>query len=240
MKRKVDRTIQKQITPAQYQALQDAYDFFNERLFGGTLPQVLVTLQRHAKMAGYFHARRFMARTKDGTAHELALNPDGFMGRSDALILSVLAHEQAHVWQETHGKPPRRAYHDRQWAAKMIEVGLQPSSTGAPGGKETGQRMSHYILPGGAFAKAYAELKKRGFKLGWESMPLTKEAKAKKASKTKFTCPACAQNAWGKPDTKLICGVCFDVDDEIVELIDMNAAPTKAKASADASTATLN
>ncbi|SPE34073.1 hypothetical protein SBA3_2090010 [Candidatus Sulfopaludibacter sp. SbA3] len=32
----------------------------------------------------------------------------------------------AHVWQQTHGKPPTRSYHDRQWAAKMKEIGLHP------------------------------------------------------------------------------------------------------------------
>jgi hypothetical protein len=33
----------------------------------------------------------------------------------------------------------------------MEEVGLIPSSTGAPGGKRTGQSMSHYIDPDGKF-----------------------------------------------------------------------------------------
>ena len=29
----------------------------------------------------------------------------------------------------------------------------------------------------------------------------------KRASKTKFTCPECGQNAWAKPDALLLCGV---------------------------------
>jgi hypothetical protein len=28
--------------------------------------------------------------------------------------------------------------------------------------------------------------------------------------KMKFTCPECGQNAWGKPDTQLICGACYE------------------------------
>jgi len=36
------------------------------------------------------------------------------------------------------------------------------------------------------------------------------EARAKKSSKTKFTCPDCGQNAWAKPGALLICGECFD------------------------------
>ena len=34
--------------------------------------------------------------------------------------------------------------------------------------------------------------------------------KAKAASKTKYTCPACAANAWAKPETRLICGDCAE------------------------------
>ena len=42
------------ITPAEYKAFQGAYDFLNRELFGGSLPHVLVTLQRHARVYGYF------------------------------------------------------------------------------------------------------------------------------------------------------------------------------------------
>jgi len=45
---------------------------------------------------------------------------------------------------------------------------------------------------------------------------VTSEAKAKKASKTKFTCPECGQNAWAKPDAALICGDCYDEDEGTV------------------------
>lgn len=208
------------ITPKHYRAFQEAYDFFNAELFDGTLPHVLVTLQRHAKARGYFSAERFRGRVADAAAHELALNPDSFVGRSDEDIASTLAHEMAHVWQQTHGKPPRKAYHDRQWAAKMREIGLQPSATGEPGGKETGAHMTHYIIAGGAYAKAFSKLAAKGWALDWQSVPMSAEAKKKKASKTKFTCPDCGQNAWGKPDTLLICGNCYDEDEgEVVTML---------------------
>jgi hypothetical protein len=85
-------------------------------LFAGSLPQVLVTLQRHANTRGYFSPERFKGRIDKQTVHELALNPDNFTGRSDELILSTLMHEMVHVWQETYGEPSRRGYHNRQWA----------------------------------------------------------------------------------------------------------------------------
>jgi hypothetical protein len=193
-------------TKTEYQSFQQAYDFFNRALFQGSLPQVLVTLQRHANTRGYFSPERFNGRVDETAVHELALNPDTFTERTDEMILSTLAHEMAHVWQQTHGKPPRRGYHDRQWAAKMKQIGLQPSTTGELGGMETGQSVSHYIIPGGRYSQAYAKLAARGFQLHWQSLPV----KAKKSSKMKFTCPDCGQNAWAKPDALLICGVCYD------------------------------
>lgn len=201
---------QQTITQAQYNAFQKAYDFFNAELFAGSLPHVLVTLQRHAKARGYFSPERFTGRVEQNAAHELAMNPDSFTGRIDEEILSTLAHEMAHVWQQTHGKPPTRCYHDRQWAAKMKEIGLHPSATGQPGGKETGQSVTHYIIPGGPYAKAYAKLAATGLRLDWQSAPAGQQAKAKKASKTKFSCRECGQNAWAKPDAQLICGDCYD------------------------------
>lgn len=49
----------------------------------------------------------------------------------------------------------------------------------------------------------------------WQSAPEGKggQAKAKKASKTKFTCPECGQNAWAKADAALICGACYEDGD---------------------------
>ena len=115
------------ITITAYQGFQTAYDFFNRELFEGSLPQVLVTLQRHARTYGYFSPRRFNGRIDKTAVHELALNPDNFTGRTDEMILSTLVHEMCHVWQQTFGKAPRKGYHDRQWAGKMRESDLQPS-----------------------------------------------------------------------------------------------------------------
>ena len=82
------------LTEREYRIFQYAYRFFNATLFANSLPDLLVTLQR--------------------------MNPDGFTGRSDELILSTLAREMVHVWQDTHGTPRRRGYHDRQWMLRAV------------------------------------------------------------------------------------------------------------------------
>ena len=214
-----------QHTVIQYSAFQKAYDFFNVQLFAGELPQVLVTLQRKPKMNGYFWAQQFASRIEgEATTDELAMNPDGFVGRTDKQILSTLVHEQTHVWQQAFGKPSRKAYHNKEWAEKMKAIGLHPSDTGAPGGKETGQHMTHYIVDGGPFDVACTKLLAKGFKLNWQSRPEAAAGKEKKKpTRAKFTCPECGQNAWAKPEAVLICGACYDEDEAVAVL--MKAEP---------------
>jgi hypothetical protein len=196
------------ITQLEYKAFQYAYDFFNMALFGDSLPQVLITLHRRAHSKGYFVPERFDGRLDPSAVHELALNPDQFTDRDDCEILSTLVHEQVHVWQQTYGTPSRRGYHNREWADHMKQVGLAPSSTGEPGGKETGQRVNHYIVEGGPYAQAYAHLAATGYVLHWQSKPESVQGRGKTASKTKYTCPDCGLNAWAKPDAHLVCGDC--------------------------------
>jgi predicted SprT family Zn-dependent metalloprotease len=198
----------KPITRTEYTAFQTAYDFFNRELWNGALPDVLVTLQRKGNSRGYFHADRFRNRASHAKTDELALNPDYFTGRTDEQILSTLVHEMVHKWESFTGVQGAKGYHGREWEGEMLRVGLHPSSTEKPFGKTRGYKVSHYILPGRMFASACAKLKATGFKLNWQSEPHSKERKKKRESKTKYTCPECAQNAWAKPNAHLDCGDC--------------------------------
>ena len=153
---------------------------------------------------GYFAADRFSGRAITLDKHELALNPDAFISQTDEQVCQTLVHEMVHVWQEQYGQPGSRGYHNKQWAAQKA-VGLQPSNTGMVGGKETGQRMSHYIIPNGRFAHAFAALTMTEWKLNLESAHFDRSVHK---NKTKFTCPGCGQNAWGKPDLAILCEPC--------------------------------
>ncbi len=206
-----------QLSGRQYQLLQDAFDFFNTRLFAGELPQVLLTLHRHKRAAGYFWADRFTLRgakaQKDAIVHEIALNPECFLEAVPTeKTLSTLAHEMAHLWQEDRGrKKPRKAYHNKEWADKMEEIGLMPSNTGEKGGKRTGQRMSHYIIPGGPFARScarYLELVSEAVLINAVPKITVAATSDRKKLKACFECLTCKQKAWAKPTAKLICGEC--------------------------------
>lgn len=159
------------ITLQHYSGLSGAFRFLNERLFGGQLPQPLFTLQRKNRMRGYYHEFIFRGRDDiESRVDEIALNPITFVRRSDKEVLSTIAHEMVHMWQSKFGDRPRVGYHDKQWARKMEEIGLMPSSTGEPGGKMTGQRVSHYIIDGGLFDIAASDLIANGWRLSWEDV----------------------------------------------------------------------
>jgi SprT-like family len=197
----------KAITPIEYSGLQAAYDHFNAELFGGKLGDVFITYQRRAHSFGYFSPDRFSGRVDQSGNHELALNPDAFINQTDEQVCQTLTHEMVHVWQHAFGKPSKRGYHNAEWATKMKAIGLQPSSTGMVGGKETGQKMMDYIIPNGLFTKAYTKLAATGWKLNLQSAHRP-GAKGGVNSKTKFTCVSCGQNAWGKPDLAIVCELC--------------------------------
>ncbi len=124
--------------------VQVAYEHFNRELFAGELPPCLITLQRSKRCRAYYSPDRFARGDKRrGNVEytdEIAMNPLYFGMRTPLETLSTLVHEMVHHWQRRLGTPTRRAYHDREWSAKMVGVGLQPSHTGLPGGKVTRQK----------------------------------------------------------------------------------------------------
>lgn len=201
----------------QYKILDDAYKLFNQKLFGNKLPQCVIILHRKKNARGYFHAQRFVDRESVRTAKkkdqiksydELAMNPDDF-DRPDIAILSTLAHEMAHVWRHhcADKEPSRGGYHDKIWANKMEEIGLMPSTTGAEGGKRTGQKVTHYIIKHGKYETLCLQfLKGRSIKLS--SFTLSSASSQQNKNKIKYSCPDCEQNAWAKPAANLICGDC--------------------------------
>lgn len=49
----------------------------------------------------------------------------------------------------------------------MKAVGLMPSDTGKPGGKQTGERMADYAIEGGVFDQAFEKLVNSDFRITW-------------------------------------------------------------------------
>ena len=192
--------------------LYKAYDFFNERLFDNELPHVMLILHRHQKEFGHFWGEIFQ--NSDGyKVSEISINPD-YMDRHDRETLSTLVHEMCHVKQYMIlGNTLPTIGHCTKWAKQMKKVGLIPSATGKPGGRQTGKSMTHYIKEGGPYDQAYVEWYSENGKLSWHSSNRLKQVILKKKTKRKKTritkiCPECNQKVSTKPDFDLVCYDC--------------------------------
>ena len=200
-------------------ALVIAYRHFNATLFSDDLPEAVLTLQPRKKSAGHFANDRWKVGGK--VLHEINLNPVTIAEGGERELLSTLVHEMAHQWQEVFGKPSRSGYHNREWVAKMQEIGLEPKSLDSENG--TGQRVTHEIVKDGQFARAYEDLVGREIWTGvdWRRVDdshldgVRKPAgggsegrgKAGPAAKrkAKYSCPSCGNNVWGKPGMQFAC-----------------------------------
>lgn len=214
-------------TTNQYQYLDKLYKFYNQTLFAGELPDVLFTLSRTNKAAGYFASNRW----KDPSGkhvHEISINPDIIKERFDIEVHQTLVHEMCHLWQMDFGTPGRKGYHNREWAVKMIAVGLMPSTTGREGGKVTGQNMSDYFTEDGPFIMAFKKLQENSFEplplepenshlycqetaadgsATFVPVPKTERQRTKTGTRVKYSC-SCENNIWGKKDMKVLCQMC--------------------------------
>lgn len=154
-------------TDETYDELQLAWNHFNHTLFEGKLPLCLITLQREKQTLGYFSAERFVHLGDGGITDEIAMNPAHFGIAPLQDVMQTLVHEMVHQWQHHFGKPGRGRYHNAEWAAKMEAIGLMPSSTGHPGGARTGDHMNDYVITGGRFEAACAQLLDQAFRISW-------------------------------------------------------------------------
>ena len=225
-------------TKDQFAAYRAMWAYFNKVLFAGTLGHVILNFSRHARALGFFAPERWR-NTSEELTHEISLNPS-YLKRADMKdAVSTLVHEMAHLkryeeWREEERNtppgedkptPPTPGYHDARWADLMESIGLMPSDTGKPGGKRLGFRMDHYIIPGGAFDRAFESMPvecqlpwtsgldadalkgKKGKEEKAKAKAKAKEAKRK--VKLKYSCPKCALNVWGKPGLSVRCNRCF-------------------------------
>jgi hypothetical protein len=196
------------ITPHEYKDVwQKAFDHFNNELFGGQLPDAMIVFARNAHSLGHYAPKRYLSRNGGFTKDEISLNQDGFKDRPDKTIAGTFVQQMVSHWQEYHGHiKPTRGYHNKEWAAKMKSIGLYPSSTGKPGGREIGQHVDHYIIADGAYSYSYERLAETGWTPTLESAP--RAGSKKDPSHTPFTCRHCGQKARGKPSLAILCMHC--------------------------------
>jgi len=151
-----------------YVTLSDCYDLFNARLFDGKLKGCVLTFEDRGQHFGYYRQNGFIGREGHERRDEICLNPRHFLANTgDLELLQTLVHEQVHQWQYQFGTPSLRTYHNREWAEKMLSLGLTPSDTGRPGGKMTGQKMADFPTEGGLFLAIAGEILAKHTLIRW-------------------------------------------------------------------------
>ena len=208
-------------------ALHKAYNYFNIELFDNQLPKCSLRFSSKKNTKGFFSSNRWIhLRDQSKGIHEISLSHYTLSNLKFAL--SVLVHQMVHLWQWEFGTPSRNGYHNREWAVKLEDIGLIPTDTGKVGGKKTGQFILHYINEGGKYDIAYCSIPRmilspfnklvlnQKSNLSLSHMPdkhnhnlrENHSINASGKKKTKYCCPLCKSNVWGKPSLKIICGSC--------------------------------
>lgn len=156
-----------------YQELNVIFERFNkmfEEYLGDKLDaeDIIFTLQRKNKMIGCLIHNAF-EHTNGSFKHEISLNPEYFTVKPKIEILRVFCQELLKLYRIYFGDPEtlKIDFYDADWGAFMLVVGLVPSSTGKPDGKDTGKKMSSYILPDGPFLALCNELADEGLLIDW-------------------------------------------------------------------------
>jgi hypothetical protein len=184
-------------------AFYDAYAFLNTEVFGSELPMdCRIITNRKPNMFSYFKPDCYGPRGDafDGMRHELGLNPDHFPVNDDRTILAELAHRMVMRWQHLHGTLGSKGRHNKDFAARAISIGLQPTHDASATGETTGgERLQLYVVDGGPFELAYQKLAMSGFQFDWEAITRPTEAKPKK-NRAKFVCvQGCGNSNRAKP-----------------------------------------
>lgn len=156
-----------------YHELNTYFERFNqmfEECLGNrlSLDDIIFTLQRKSNVLGYFAHKKF--ESQDGCfKHEIALNPEYFTVKPKIEILRVFCQELLQIYRIEYGDQDslKIGFYDDEWGAFMMCVGLMPSHNGKPDGKETGKKMSSYILPDGEFIKLCNQLAEEGLLIEW-------------------------------------------------------------------------
>jgi hypothetical protein len=234
------------ITTVQFKTLDDLFDYYNKALFDNTLKDCIVNMSRKGGAYGFFSSNRWKTE-EDGDrrlVHEISLNPD-YLDRPFAAWHATFVHEMCHQWQFDFGEPSRSGYHNKEWAVKMKKIGLIPSDTGEPGGKQTGQNMTHYIDMDGPFIQAFNQLTTATLEalrlkyLPAYTLPTVARRKQADPSGTESGDPPeggenggdlgtitpkiskqkyscpCGNNVWGRPGLRIVCGECAEAFEEL-------------------------
>ena len=168
-----------------------------------------ITLQKNGRSRGYLHARQFASIQGDAMVDGIAMNSAYFRVRTPRETCSTLVHEMCHLWQAHFGKQRKPGYHDKQWAAKMLEIGLMPPLRAhlVASRPDKSHRLHHRWRSVRSGVRRVPS--RTGAALGWgDALAPGAGPGAPKAKRIKFVCPSCGISHQLVPTADLKCAPC--------------------------------
>lgn len=155
-----------------YEQLTELFNRFNQDLFvevlGDSVPECIITLHRKTNTTSEMVFEGFIESDNNEKMSEIILNPQWFGIKPRIEILQYLVHQMMHIYQHTYGEVSKSGRHDEQYLDFMNAIGLMPSDTGTPEGKNTGgKKLTNYPLPDGHFLRVCNELAQEHKLITW-------------------------------------------------------------------------
>jgi hypothetical protein len=187
-------------TQTQFSAYQQVFDYFNSRLFDNSLPNCMLSFTRRRSISHTLFTTGQWCKNAGSTTPEISLNLKQLSEDEPIEVVAMLD-----WWQERFGQPSRKGYYNREWAEKITTIGLIPSATGLPGGRQTGQGIKHYIEAKGRFEQAFKEMPV-DFLFPFRPAMFEGQKRSGYSVKVMYQCVGCGAKVWGKDGLELMCG----------------------------------
>ncbi|MFH0783335.1 MAG: hypothetical protein V2B20_15480 [Pseudomonadota bacterium] len=191
-------------TETQSAAYQKIFDYFNRRLFENSLSNCMLSFSRRRISSHTLFSSGQWCEKAGSAIPQISLNFQQLKEGEPIELMAMLVAQMVHLWQEQYGKPSRKGYFNREWAEKMEEIGLIPSSTGLPGGKRIGQGIKHYIEDNDLFEKAFREMP-TDFLLPFRPEAFKGKIRGGFSVKEMYRCISCGTKVWGKSGLGIMC-----------------------------------
>ena len=120
-----------------------------------------------------------------------------------------LLHYMLHLVQEKERTASPRGYHNKRFAELSDKIDLPATVTGLPGGKNTGQYMSHYCIPNGISDNSINIFPTDNIE--FELIPVIESNQnSGKSSWIKYKCP-CGNIVKARPNTMNVSFNCWEI-----------------------------
>lgn len=229
-----------------YQPLQDMFLFVNEHLFGGEIPNPVVTIHNHGRSIAYAHRDQIKNESTGEVEIWSILNfSPMYISKDEKNVFQTMVHEACHLHgfvTELHSVNSR-GYHCKKFAKQMLDLGLEVFNVNDPS-KNTGTSCSDRLIEGGLTDQMWGKYVSSGLsgRIKWCSnyghidpgssvagdnngeAGETEEKEQKRKSKIKYVCEGeeCQEKIWAKPQDDEhkyhVCGSCY-VEEGIMNML---------------------